>query len=168
MTHYKGRNARDSRAGKGGRGGYEGQRPARGKLPPTIVDTERAERLLLIFEKLVLLNEQVPVIVEGKRDVQALRSLGLCGELIAFNRGQGVYEFCEDIAEKYTEVVILTDWDREGEALFMKISGELVGMWEEYCMYRKTLRLICQKEVKDVEGIPALLRRLRADESIRE
>ena len=166
--HWKGRNAKDVKGGKGGRGGWGTRRPARASLPPTIVDTERAERLRLVFEALAEVNEHVPVIVEGKRDREALKALGLSGEIISFNRGQGVYEFCEDIASGYSEVVILTDWDSEGEALFLKISDPLAGMWEEFSRFRETLRLICQKEVKDVEGIPKLLRRLEGDEGTRQ
>jgi 5S rRNA maturation endonuclease (ribonuclease M5) len=136
--------------------------------PPSVSDQERAERLRLVLEDLNEVNRLVPVIVEGKRDASALRMLGFAGEIITFNRGKPVYDFCEEIAGRYHRVVLLMDWDREGEGLLRKVGRELAGHWEEFAPLRSVLKVLCQKDVKDIEGIPALLRRLEGVEASRQ
>ena len=135
---------------------------------PLPEDLERAERLREVMDALCDINNSVPVIVEGKKDAQALRRLGLAGEIIALHRGQGLYEFSEEIAEKFPSVVLLLDWDAKGEALFKSLAGNLHTHWEEFSAFRELLRMICQKDVKDIEGIPALLSRLEGTEWPRE
>lgn len=129
------------------------------KLPATI-DLERAERLREVIGALDEVNKRFPVIVEGKNDETALRKLGLAGEIITLHRGKGLYDFCEEIAETYPRVALLLDWDEKGEALFRTVSSHLSGHWEEFSAFRGLLKILCQKEIKDIEGIPKLLLRL--------
>jgi 5S rRNA maturation endonuclease (ribonuclease M5) len=124
------------------------------------LDIERAERLREVLESLHEANRHVPIIVEGKRDVAALREIGFTGEIIAVHGGKGIYEFCEDLAERFRRVVLLTDWDEQGEVLHRKLSEHLRGISEEFAFLREIIRFLCQKEVKDIEGVPALLERL--------
>jgi len=127
---------------------------------PSIADSERAMRIREVFADLADLNEEVPVIVEGKRDAEALREMGLSGEVITYNRGLGVHEFCDEIHARYAKCVLLMDWDGVGESLMSKLGPELGGMWEEFTNYRRLLKAMCQREVKDIEGIPGLIRKL--------
>jgi 5S rRNA maturation endonuclease (ribonuclease M5) len=138
---------------------------SRQDAPPSVTDLERAERLREVLEDLHEVNRFVPVIVEGKKDAAALRKLGLTGEIITFHRGKSVYDFCNEIAGRCRRVVLLMDWDPEGERLLKKLGTDLKGHWEEFSPLRKMLRILCQKEVKDIEGIPKLLRRLEGDEA---
>ena len=133
---------------------------------PSIVDTERAERLREIIQHLHEVNEGIPVIVEGKKDASALRSLGLIGDIITLHNGKNLYDFCDDIAGRFERVVLLLDWDRKGEELNRSLSHHLKGHWEEFSSFRELLRMLCQKEIKDVEGIPTLLKRLEGNEDI--
>ncbi|MBA4371939.1 MAG: hypothetical protein C0402_03655 [Thermodesulfovibrio sp.] len=127
---------------------------------PSDEDLERAERLREVLEALAEINKTVPVIVEGKNDVNALRRLGLSGEIITLHRGATLYDFCEDIAEKFPRVVLLTDWDEKGEMLYSSLADKLRGLIEDFAAVRGMLRMLCQKEIKDIEGIPRLLARL--------
>jgi 5S rRNA maturation endonuclease (ribonuclease M5) len=131
---------------------------------PSITDTERSARLREVFDDLQELNKQVPVIVEGKKDASALRSLGLMGDIIVLHNGQGLYDFCDDVAQRYGRVILLLDWDRKGEDLNKMLAHNLKGHWEEFSSFRELLKILCQKEIKDIEGIPALLRRLEGNE----
>ena len=137
------------------------------KKIPSIVDLERAERLREVLEALYEVNKRVPVIVEGKRDAIALRRLGLIGEIITLHRGKGLYDFCEDIAERFSKVIILLDWDEKGESLYRTLSENLSGHWEEFSAFRGVLKILCQKDIKDIEGIPKLLLRLEGNEFAR-
>ncbi|TAL26985.1 MAG: hypothetical protein EPN94_02185 [Nitrospirae bacterium] len=129
---------------------------------------ERASRLREVFETLCERNKSIPVIVEGKRDATALRELGLDGEIITLHGGQGIYDFCEDISERFHRVIILLDWDEKGEDLNKTLCKHLNGQWEEFSAFRELIKILCQKDIKDIEGIPKLLRRLEADETHRQ
>lgn len=135
-------------------------------IPPSPADIERAERLRDVLDDLNEINRLVPVIVEGKKDASALRKLGLVGEIITFNRGMPIYEFCEDISDRYRRVLLLMDWDPEGDSLQKKLGRELKGYWEEFSSLRKMLRILCQKDIKDIEGIPKLLDRLEGNGNV--
>jgi len=136
------------------------------KNMPSPIDIERAERLREIFEYLQDLNKGVPVIVEGKRDASALRSLGLMGDIITLHNGKNLYDFCDDIIHRFHRVILLLDWDKKGEDLNRALSQHLKGHWEEFSSFRELLRVLCQKEIKDIEGIPKLLKRLEGNENI--
>jgi 5S rRNA maturation endonuclease (ribonuclease M5) len=133
-------------------------------MSPTASDTARAERLRGVLEALYEANKLVPVIVEGRRDANALKRLGLVGEIITLHSGKGIYEFYQYIDATYRNVILLLDWDSEGENLFRRLGRNLSGHWEEFAGIREALKALCQKDIKDVEGIPKLLRRLEGDE----
>lgn len=119
------------------------------------------------MEALSEANKKVPVIVEGKKDSTALRKLGISGEIITLHRGNNLYEFCEEIAESFHKVIILLDWDEKGEALYRILTNNLKGHWEEFSGFREILKILCQKDIKDIEGIPKLLKNLGGDEAPR-
>ena len=135
---------------------------------PTTTDIERAERVREIIEYLHEINETIPIIVEGKKDASALRQLGIEGRIIKLHTGKNLYDFCDDISRNFERVVLLLDWDKTGENLSRIVSGHLKGHWEEFSSFRKVLKVLCQKDINDIEGIPALLRRLEGDEYPRQ
>ncbi|OGW39903.1 MAG: hypothetical protein A2Y97_07200 [Nitrospirae bacterium RBG_13_39_12] len=132
---------------------------------PSISDIERAERLKLVIEALYEINKKVPVIVEGKKDELALRKLGFIGEIITLHRGKSLYDFCADIEERFQKVIILLDWDKKGNILNKTLTENLKGHWEEFSSFRELFKILCQKDIRDIEGIPKLLRRLEGNES---
>lgn len=134
---------------------------------PSIKDTERAERLKVVIKALCETNTIIPVIVEGKKDAAALRRLGLVGEIITLHNGKSLYDFCTDIAERFHRIIILLDWDEKGEDLNKTLSENLKGHWEVFYSFREILRMLCQKDISNIEGIPKLLRRLEGYESHR-
>lgn len=123
----------------------------------------RLDALRKLFRLLGEVNKRVPVIVEGKKDVTALRRLGLEGEIISLHSGKGLYEFSELIHERFDEVILLMDWDDRGEGL-MKVLGEyLSGLWERFSPFREMLIRLSNNEVFEVESIPRLMERLRRE-----
>ncbi len=131
---------------------------------PSANELERAERLREIIEDLHEINKTTPIIVEGKRDASALRLLGLEGQIITLHNGKKIYEFCSDIAERFERIILLLDWDKRGENLNKILSDNLKGLWEEFSHFREILKLLCQKEICHIEGIPKLLKRLEGNE----
>ncbi len=123
-------------------------------------DAERAERLREILDGLIEINGDVPIIVEGKRDAAALRILGFEGEIITLHRGQNLYDFSEQMICSYEKMVLLLDWDEKGDQMTRSMEESLKGYFEEFRFFRDTIRILCQKDIKDIEAIPTLLRRL--------
>lgn len=136
------------------------------KIIPIPADLERVERLKEVIQALYEVNKRIPIIVEGRRDVSALRKIGFVGELITLHMGKGLYDFCEDIHERFNRVVLLMDWDEKGESLYRTVSGHLNGIWEEFSAFREIIKVLCQKDINDIEGIPGLLERLAGEEVV--
>ena len=101
------------------------------------------------------------IIVEGKRDILSLKRLGIEGDFELATR-YSLFNFSERIAELGREVIILTDWDRRGDLLAVKLSEyfESFGLRPEL-QIRNKLKLISQKEIKDVESLYNYVTRLR-------
>ncbi len=130
------------------------------KKIPSIEEQERAGRLREVINALYEVNKLIPIIVEGKNDAAALKKLGFVGEIITLHRGVSLYDFSENIMENYPKVILLTDWDNKGETLYRTLSANLSGHYEDFTAFRGMLKVLCQKDIKDIEGIPRLLGRL--------
>lgn len=124
---------------------------------------ERLEGLKDLFRILSDLNREVPVIVEGKNDVIALRTLGLQGEIIQVHGGKSLYELSEEIHERFEQVILLVDWDKKGEMLMKTLGDYLSGLWEKYRTFRETLMLLSRNEAFEIEHIPGLMERLERE-----
>jgi 5S rRNA maturation endonuclease (ribonuclease M5) len=101
------------------------------------------------------------VIVEGPNDVKTLRKLGISGPIFcAKSRRLGLVDFLDSIAV-HSEVIILTDFDREGRALAWRLSTDLshlrvkanVEIW-------KQLKALARSEVVGIENIGKYMDRL--------
>lgn len=124
------------------------------------IEWERAEKIREILHYLYEINKLVPIIVEGKRDKKALKDIGFDGEIITIHSGKSIYEFSENIAKSFDKVVLLIDWDEKGEELYSKLGENLNGMWEDFASIRELLKILCQKEISEVEQIPVLFQRI--------
>ncbi len=114
-----------------------------------------------VIEDLIVNNSKVPVIVEGKKDVKALKTLGLSGDILTLNHGIPIFNFCEEIARTHREVIILTDWDSRGGRLAKALREGLSanGVKHEKDP-RAKLVILCKKEIKDIEALPKFIRSL--------
>ncbi|HEY3361430.1 MAG TPA: toprim domain-containing protein [Methanosarcina sp.] len=101
------------------------------------------------------------IIVEGKRDVLSLKRLGIEGNFELATQ-YSLFNFSERIAQLGNEVVILTDWDRRGDLLAIKLSGYFgsFGLKPDVEI-RNKLKLVAQKEIKDVESLYTYVSKLR-------
>lgn len=122
---------------------------------------KQAEELIELISRLIEENERHPVIVEGRKDERALRSMGLEGRILRLDRGDSVFNFCEGLMREHEKVVILTDWDRKGGRLARALRDGLKANGVSYDdEFRKQISFLVRKEVKDVEGLPKLLSKL--------
>ena len=59
------------------------------------------------------------VVVEGKRDSNALKKLGYSGKILEFHKFGGMINFIDSVA-KYKRLIILFDRDKKGRTLTEK------------------------------------------------
>jgi len=121
---------------------------------------DRYAELLTRIEELRELNRAVPVVVEGARDVRALRALGLRGRIEAVNTGAAVFALCERLGREVSRVILLTDWDRRGGQLARLLrEGFAANGVTSLDGVRARITALCQKDIKDVESLDALVAR---------
>ena len=60
------------------------------------------------------MDEGIPVIVEGRKDLKALHAAGLDGKIFKLS-STPMHEIAEKIARENSEVIILTDFDDFGQ-----------------------------------------------------
>lgn len=113
--------------------------------------------------ELEYLSEREPVIVEGARDVAALKKLGITKNVHPLNKGKSVFGFCEDLAKKSRSAVILTDWDRRGGRLARMLREGLEANGVRINdRIRTQIVILSKKEIKDIESLPTFIDRLKA------
>lgn len=71
---------------------------------------------------IVLLNSKLDsaVIVEGKRDSEALKKIGFSGRVLEFHKFRGLRKFV-DLVSEYNSLIILLDGDRKEDILLQKL-----------------------------------------------
>ncbi len=76
------------------------------------------QEILELKEFIFQLNtiENGVVIVEGKRDSDALRKIGYTGKVLEFHKFSGMVDFTDSVA-KYERLIILFDRDKKGRTL---------------------------------------------------
>lgn len=123
---------------------------------------ERLEQLEKLIDELIQENSETPVIVEGKKDENTLRRLGLKGPIIRLNKGISVFSMCEDISRVHKKVILLTDWDRRGGHLakLLREALEANGVRHDDDI-RAKIAILTKKDIKDVESLARHLSRLK-------
>ncbi len=94
------------------------------------------------------------IIVEGKKDKEALEQLGL-KNIITLSK-KPIFQIIEDISKKTKEAVILTDLDRHGKELFGKLNS-----WLQYNGVKVDNKfrefLFKETKLRQVEGLVGYL-----------
>lgn len=117
---------------------------------------ERHERLQRCLEDLREANHDAPILVEGTRDVRALRELGLAGEIRVYNAGEPLHAVADRLVRAHRRLIVLFDWDRTGGHLVRRLQEHLAAQADLDLEFRKEFALVSQ--VKCVEDLPAAVR----------
>lgn len=128
----------------------------------TLEDMERLEKLdELILELQALSDTGAIIIVEGRRDVESLRSLGIKGD-IKLSSQQPLLDFTEGLSGCGKEIVLLTDWDRKGSMVARKIIYYLhdYGIMPNTDI-RARIGFLVKKRIKDIESLNRYIGKLR-------
>jgi len=127
--------------------------------PKGTYDLEALEEL--IASLLDLSGQGAAVIVEGRRDLIALRTLGLSGPVIMASR-RSALDLAEDAARNYSQIILLTDWDQKGEEMCRNIERHLRSAGSRPdALIRSRLKKLVKKEIKDVQSLSRYTERMR-------
>ena len=108
------------------------------------------EKVLELIESLKR-EESALILVEGQRDVAALRILGIDHDIEKIS-GRRIFDDLSFLEGK--NVIILTDFDRTGCRLFKRIRNELEVMgFNPNVYYWQQLKDITRGEIKEIEEL---------------
>lgn len=127
---------------------------------------EKQERILEILQNLAEASASGnPIIVEGKKDVETLRELGIEGRIVpAKTGGKSLLDVVSEVGNMgMREVILLLDHDRRGKQLTARIKQHLerenivpnTRFWSE-------LFGLVGKDVKDIEGLSSYMETLKS------
>ncbi len=121
-------------------------------------ERDRFEDLLHVVDALAEANEETPILVEGQRDVSALRALGCGGVVLPVHNGRTLFALAEEVSRASPTVILLTDWDHKGGVLLDTLHANLTanGVRADVS-YRD--RLGATLSLRDVESLVGLVTR---------
>jgi len=127
---------------------------------------EKEEKILQILNALVEeAAKGTPIIVEGKKDVEALRTLGVEGTVITVKTGgKSFLNIVTEIEQKgASEVVLFLDFDRRGKEGTKRLKQHLErAKIKPNVTFWHALSALLGKEIQCVESLTRYLDTLRA------
>jgi 5S rRNA maturation endonuclease (ribonuclease M5) len=128
----------------------------------TLEDMERLESIEeIILELQALADTGAIIVVEGRRDVASLRSLGINGEIRLASQQPLLY-FTEQLSKSGKKIIVLTDWDKRGGMMARKIIDDLLfyGIVPNTDI-RSRIGILVRKSIKDIESLNSYVSRMR-------
>lgn len=104
-------------------------------------------------------NKEIPIIVEGEKDIHALHKLDINGKIISVNTGTSLTDFCDKLAQEFKDIIILTDWDRRGGYLCHTIRRNLKGRVNCNIHYRGVFAK--NSMIRTLEGLPSWIETMK-------
>ena len=101
-----------------------------------------------------LLNSKLNcvIVVEGKRDSEALKKIGITGKILEFHRFQGLRRFT-DLVSNYKSIILLLDRDRKGRYLTAKIIDQLERRTKIDLSFKIKLVSITKGKIRFIEDL---------------
>ncbi|MEJ2260402.1 MAG: toprim domain-containing protein [Nitrosopumilaceae archaeon] len=92
------------------------------------------------------------VIVEGKRDVAALRKIGFSGKVFEFHKFGGMINFVDSVA-RYENLILLFDGDKKGRYLTGKTIQLLLRRKNVDLKFKRKLTSITKGKIRFIEQL---------------
>ena len=92
------------------------------------------------------------VVVEGKRDSNALKELGYSGKILEFHKFGGMINFTDYVA-KYERLIILFDRDKKGRTLTEKTIKLLQRRTKVDLSFKRKLQKITEGKITFIEQL---------------
>jgi 5S rRNA maturation endonuclease (ribonuclease M5) len=126
---------------------------------------EKEEKIRLVLESLAEESAKgTPIIVEGKKDVEALKALGIEGNIImAKTGGKTLLDVISEVEKtEARKVILLLDFDRRGREWTRRLKQRLekTGTHPNTEFWSQLLQLVW-REVKDIEGLAPYMETLK-------
>ena len=115
------------------------------------IDVNDISKVKIFVKSLDSIRDGI-IVVEGKRDEDALKKLGYAGKICQFHSFKGLIKFTDSMP-KYKNLVLLLDSDRKGRYLTKRIISQLQHRMTIDLSYRKDLTIITKGRVKNVEDL---------------
>jgi len=126
---------------------------------------DRTEKILLLLNKLAIeAAKGIPIVVEGHKDIGALRQLNVNGKLVSSKTsGKSFLDILTEIEQqRVREVILLLDFDRRGVEWTHRLKQHLektkikpnLSFWNQ-------LYGLVGRDLKDIEGLPTYLETLK-------
>ena len=127
-------------------------------------DEVRLEEILKVRGRLKELSADHVILVEGRKDREALAYLGISGDVFQIQSSGGPSAAAEYVESRGGKAVILTDWDRRGGNLAAALR-DILGRDNPDIdgSVREDLSRLSRHYIKDVEALDSLVDRLSAD-----
>lgn len=127
---------------------------------------EKEERLLQVLASLAeQTGKGIPIVVEGKNDVETLKMLGIEGITIsAKTGGKSLLDVVSEVEKLgVQEAILLFDFDRRGREWTkrVKLHLEKVGITPNLTFWSELLTLV-GRDVKDIEGLASYVETLKS------
>ena len=125
---------------------------------------EKIEKIEELLERLALQSTKgIPIIVEGKNDINTLRKLAISGEIIAAKTRKSFLALASELEKlDVEEVILLMDFDRRGREWTNRLTQHLEQTRVmPNTFYWKELRSLVSRGTKDIEGLLPYLSTLK-------
>jgi 5S rRNA maturation endonuclease (ribonuclease M5) len=121
----------------------------------------KKERLQQILTDLSEKSAQkIPVIVEGKKDIDALRRIGICGPILTLKTGgKSFIEATDEIQNSGAlEAILLLDFDRRGKQATAHLKENLEHQKiKPNLAFWLSLQKLLGRELQCIEGLPSYI-----------
>ncbi len=127
---------------------------------------EKEEKIREIIDRLSAESAKgTLIVVEGRKDVETLRNLGINGYILSIKTGgKTVQDILDQIRNlKSKEVILMLDFDSHGKETTIKLKQELERQKiEPNTHFWNSLKAMLGKDVQCIEGIDAFLTTLNS------
>ena len=118
--------------------------------------TQRLEKIRELREFVNQINNESTkdsvILVEGKRDLEALSYLGCSGNIQIYHNYKSIVDLADNIRIKYKKLILLLDLDDTGKIMTRKISHLLNQRYiDNY--YRNKIIKITQGKIRTIEEL---------------
>jgi 5S rRNA maturation endonuclease (ribonuclease M5) len=119
------------------------------------MDATTIARLRIFVDRLNIESERGSVIVvEGKRELEALTRIGVTGQVTVLNHYKGVNKFVDSHYDVDKKIILLLDMDRTGKYLTSKLLKQLQSRGRNVSLfYKKTLARISNGKIRHIEDL---------------
>jgi len=125
----------------------------------------RLEKIQRLLDNLIVqLSIGTPMLVEGKKDAEALKKLEVSGDIIcAKTSGKTFLDVLREVEERgKDEIILLMDFDRRGRQLTRHLTDDLERMKiKPNLVFWRRLSSLVGRDVKDIEGLSTYIQTLK-------